>query len=47
MKAGHPGNKLSETGAGCVCVCMWDGGELVLCKMQGGGAFTGAAVAFD
>lgn len=29
-----------------MCVCMWDGGELVLCKMQGG-AFTGAAVAFD
>lgn len=39
MKAGHHGNKLRGTGAGCVC--KWDGGELVsvvlvLGKVRGG-----------
>lgn len=30
-KAGHHGNKLRGTGAGCVRVCVWDGrgGEMV------------------
>lgn len=39
VKAGHHGNKLRGTGAGCVC--KWDGGELVsvvlvLGKVRGG-----------
>lgn len=48
-KAGHHGNKLRGTGAGCVCGSGMGGlvSEVAILDKVGGGALTGAAVAFD